>query len=93
MGAFNSQSSNSVHLGTSDSFFPEVKDTPGTLVPCEKTRPLTLAGETAIWTLNCDEKGAIDTGLALRSQSSSFQEQNKVVKRIFAVTLPGAIPM
>lgn len=44
LGAFNMQSRKLIDMEISDSFFPRVNVTPGTVVPCEKTSSLLLAG-------------------------------------------------
>lgn len=50
-GAFNVQSSKLIDMEISDSFFPRMSGTPGTIDPCEKTSSLLLAGGAVLWTV------------------------------------------
>lgn len=50
LGAFNVQSSKLIDMEISDSFFPTVNGTPGTMVSCEKTSSPLLAGGAVLWT-------------------------------------------
>lgn len=93
LSAFNLQSSKLIYSGICDSSFPRVNDTPGMWLRVGKQGlhrwPEELPSGLRVLTRKASSALGWDSDSGL--QTSSCEEQNEVVKRIFAAFPPGAV--